>query len=86
MGAPDLTVEVLSPSTALEDRVDKHREYALAGVTEYWIVNPEDETITVLRLQGEQYAEHGVFRRGDTATSALLAGFTLSVNDVFDAR
>ena len=82
----DLVVEIVSPDNPERDTREKRADYAEAGIPEYWIVNPEDETITVLRLQGEQYAEHGVFRRGDTATSALLAGFSLSVNDVFDAR
>ena len=45
-----------------------------------------DETVTVLRLQGEAYVEHGRFRRGDTASSVLLRGFELMVSEVFDAR
>ncbi len=59
---------------------------AEAGILEYWIVNPENETITILRLEGERYAEHGIFGRGDTASSALLTGFVVHVNAVFDAR
>ena len=82
----DLVVEIVSSDNPERDTREKRADYAEAGIPEYWIVKPEDETIMVLRLEGEQYAEHGVFRRGDTATSALLAGFTLSVNDVFDAR
>jgi Uma2 family endonuclease len=62
-----------------------HMAWEEASIPEYWIVNPEDETITVLRLEGERYAEHGVFRRGDTATSALLTGFAAPVNGVLDA-
>jgi Uma2 family endonuclease len=56
-----------------------------ARIPEYWIVNPLDETITVLTLAGDAYAEHGVFRRGETATSALLDGFAAPVDAVFDA-
>ncbi len=82
----DLVVEVVSPENPERDTSEKRAGYAEARIPEYWIVNPEDETIMVLRLEGEQYAEHGLFRRGDTATSALLAGFTLPVNEVFDAR
>jgi len=51
--------------------VDKRADYAEVGILEYWIVNPLDETVTVLRLDGKQYAEHGVFQRGATATSLL---------------
>ena len=61
------------------------RDYAEARIGEYWIVNPLDETITVLTLAGDGYAEHGVFRRGQLADSVCLNGFALGVTDVFDA-
>ena len=77
-------LEVVSPDKAERDLVDKRREYAEAGIPEYWIVNPADETITVLKLDGDAYAEHGTFRRGESATSALLAGFAVRVDAVFD--
>ncbi len=82
----DLVVEIVSPDDPERDTRVKRREYAQAGIPEYWIVNPQDESVTVLRLAGSRYAEHGTYRRGDTANSALLAGFTLSVSDLFDAR
>jgi Uma2 family endonuclease len=81
----DLVVEVVSPDDPERDTVEKVADYAEAGIPEYWIVNPEDETITVLSLQGETYATHGIFRRGDVATSALLAGFTANVSTFLDA-
>jgi Uma2 family endonuclease len=61
-------------------------DYAEAGIPEYWIVNPLEDTITVLVLEGDAYAEHGVFRRGEHATSRLLAGFSVDVNEVFNAK
>jgi Uma2 family endonuclease len=64
----------------------KRVEYAQAGIPEYWIINPLEETITVLTLTGERYAEQGVFRRGDQATSVLLASFAVDVSDVLDAK
>jgi len=82
----DLLVEVVSPDDPARDTVEKVADYAEAGIPEYWIVNPLDNTITVLTLSGNAYATHGVFRRGDTATSRLLAGFAVSVDAVFDAR
>ena len=82
----DLVMEVISPDDPERDTKTKRADYAEAGVPEYWIVNPEDETITVLRLAGAGYVEHGVFQRGDTATSALLPGFAVAVNDVLDAH
>ncbi len=82
----DLVAEVVSPDDPARDLVRKRREYAQAGIAEYWIVNPRQQTITVLRLQGEQYVEHGVFARGDEATSALLPGLSLPVGDALDGR
>jgi Uma2 family endonuclease len=63
----------------------KRADYAEAGIPEYWIVNPADETITVLTLDGAAYAEHGAFRRGMSAAFALLAGFVVWVDEVSDA-
>jgi Uma2 family endonuclease len=54
-------------------------------VSEYWIVNPQNETISILRLSGDAYHEAGVFRRGELAVSTLLVGFSVSVSTVFDA-
>jgi hypothetical protein len=49
-------------------------------------VNPLNDTLTVLTLEGDTYTEHGVFQRGDTATSRLLDGFSVSVDEVLNAR
>ncbi len=81
----DLTVEVVSEDKPYRDLIDKRHEYAQGGVPEYWIVNPQDETITVLTINQGAYVEHGVFRRGATATSVVLPGFAVDVNAVFDA-
>jgi Uma2 family endonuclease len=82
----DLVVEIVSPDHVERDTVTKRTDYAEAGIPEYWIVNPEEETITVLALKGGAYVAHGVFRRGDTATSALLRGFSVGVEAVCDAE
>jgi Uma2 family endonuclease len=81
----DLVVEVVSPDDPVRDLVTKRSEYAQAGIPEYWIVDPQAETITVLRLEDATYAEHGVFGRGETATSAHYADLQAPVNDVLDA-
>jgi len=81
----DLVMEIVSPDDPKRDKVVKRIEYAESGIAEYWIVDPQDETITVLRLEGREYVEHGVFRRGDTASSSLLEGFAVDVNAVLDA-
>ncbi len=82
----DLVVEVVSPSKPDHDLVTKRQEYAQAGIPEYWIVNAEAGTITILRLEREAYVEQGAFRRGEMAVSALLKGFEVSVNDALDAK
>lgn len=79
----DLVVEVVSPDRPERDIEEKPRDYAEAGIPEYWIVNPLDETITVLVLENATYAVHGVFRRGTAATSRLLTGFSVNVAQVF---
>lgn len=82
----DLVLEVVSEDDPARDLVVKRREYAGAGIPEYWIVNPLDETITVLTLRDGVYAEHGIFPRSQRATSALIPTFAVSVSEVFDVR
>jgi Uma2 family endonuclease len=81
----DLAVEVVSQENPERDLVQKPAEYATAGIDEYWIVNPQTETIKVLRLEGDAYAEAGCSRRGESAASVLLDGFAVDVSAVFDA-
>jgi Uma2 family endonuclease len=82
----DLVAEVVSEDDPERDTVDKVVDYAEANIPEYWIVNPIDQTITVLVLTDDAYQTHGVFERGSQATSVLLAGFQVSVTEVMDAR
>lgn len=82
----DLVVEIVSPDRPTRDTEEKPVDYAEAGIPEYWIVNPLNDTITVLVLVGETYIEHGAFRRGDRATSNLLDGFAVEVDAVLDAQ
>lgn len=81
----DLALEVVSPGGTERDVVEKRRDYAEGGVKEYWIVDPQAEKITVLSLAGGHYVESGVYGRGETALSPLLAGFAIDVSAVFDA-
>jgi Uma2 family endonuclease len=81
----DLALEVVSEEKPERDLVDKRGDYAEGRVPEYWIVNPLTETITVLTLRGNAYEEAGIYRRGDSAASVSLAGFSVDVAAVFDA-
>lgn len=82
----DLVMEVVSDSREDRERDyhTKRGEYAAAGISEYWIVDPQDKRITVLTLNGESYAVHGEFNAGQQATSVLLAGFEVAVTAVFE--
>jgi Uma2 family endonuclease len=80
----DLALEVVSVDKPERDLIDKRLDYAEGKVPEYWIVNPQTETITVLRLENESYVEHGVFSRGQRATSVVLPGFGIEAAEVFD--
>jgi Uma2 family endonuclease len=81
----DLALEVVSEEKPERDLVEKRGDYAEGGVSEYWIVNPQTETMTVRRLRDDAYEEAGVYRRGESAASVLLAGFSVDVAAVFDA-
>lgn len=78
----DLVMEIVSPSRPEHDRQTKPREYASAGIPEYWIVDLMAERIQVLVLDGTSYRVHGDFGAGELATSVTLPGFTVSVDDV----
>ena len=82
-GAPDLAVEIGSPSTDERDRTVKRKLYAEHGVKEYWLVDPDAMTVTVL-LHGERdFEEAGVYRKGETLTSPILQGFSVDLDDIF---
>jgi Uma2 family endonuclease len=81
----DLALEVVSKDKPERDLVDKRGDYAEGGVPEYWIVNPQTETVTVLQLRARVYEEAGIYRRGEAARSVLRPEFSIAVADVFDA-
>ncbi len=83
-GAPDLLVEVLSPSNWLSDRREKYAAYAQAGVREYWIVDPAEETVEVFVLRRDSYGLLGKYGPEERVRSQVLAGFEPAVEDVFD--
>ena len=82
-GAPDLVVEVLSSSSRERDLGLKARLYARFGVNEYWVVDPESETLIVWQLTAEGYVEVGAFRAGDTYQSPLCPTIPLAIAECF---
>jgi Uma2 family endonuclease len=83
----DLVVEIVSqdPASRQRDLVTKRIDYAAAGIREYWIVDPFENRVTVLALEGNTYAPLGEFAPGDHAPSRVLDGFYLDVAATFDA-
>ena len=79
----ELVVEVVSPGeeSRHRDLIEKPRDYAKAKVAEYWIVDPESSTITVLALNGANYEQAGVYKPGQAAVSRLLPGFQIDVTE-----
>jgi len=82
-GAPDLVVEILSPATADRDRGRKRDLYGGHGVTEYWLVDPIAETVSVHRQRAGMLTATHTFGREQTLRSPLLAGLELHLDDIF---
>lgn len=83
-GAPDLVIEVLSNRTRSIDLIQKRAIYAMAGVLEYWIVDLENRTLTVLTLVDGQYQQ--AEQRAGITRSLVVPGFEVVVADLFALR
>ena len=82
-GAPDLVIEVLSPSTAHRDRTFKRALYARHRVGEFWLVDTNARLIEVLLLGESEYETVGTYGAGQTLTSPTLTDFSLNIDDIF---
>ena len=83
-GAPDIVMEILSPSTQRHDRLVKLGLYQRAGVREYWIVNPEDQTVQVMLLDDDGILQlHEVYDRRGVAKVNVLDGCFIELEKVF---
>ena len=85
LGAPDLVVEILSPSTAFKDHGAKLSLYERHGVHEVWLVNPQRETILVYVLDGANYRKPTEYRRGEQIASEVVVAVRLDVDQVFES-
>ena len=83
-GAPDLVVEILSPSTSSRDWGYKKDLYEKHGVKEFWLVDPYAKQVIVMLLKDGRYEIVGVYREDDTLRSPTLEGFELDLSRVFD--
>lgn len=85
-GAPDMIIEILSPSTHRHDRITKYNLYQRAGVREYWIVEPETQTVQVfLRNENGLLLPHESYSRTDVAKVNALNGCFIELSKVFSA-
>jgi Uma2 family endonuclease len=85
-GAPDLAVEISSPSTAVHDRTTKLPIYAQAGVPEVWLLDTQTKTVEVLKLQGKKYFVDAALAGDQILTSDLFPGWQLPLRELFDFR
>ena len=84
-GAPDIVTEILSTDRN-RDLVRKRQIYAEAGVLEYWLIDPRNDTVTQLELRDGQYVERAMLTADDTLTTPLLPGLAIRLGDIFRHR
>ena len=81
-GAPDMVIEIVSASNSLHDYITKLMQYQKSGVREYWIVNPEQERVSVLNFENPEKTNEYTF--DDVITSGVLEEFEIRINDFLD--
>lgn len=83
VGAPELVIEVLSPSTARNDRWIKYNSYEKAGVQEYWIVDPANMYVEVYKLMNGSFQQTGVYEREAVLTVGLFPEMEIDLKEIF---
>jgi len=84
IGAPDLVIEILSKSSATNDKGIKKDTYEIHGVREYWLVDPIKKSIEVYALQDERYRLVGYYEEEGTLKSSVLEGFEMDIVRIFE--
>ncbi|MBI5214849.1 MAG: Uma2 family endonuclease [Ignavibacteriae bacterium] len=84
IAAPDLVIEILSPSSTLTDRTTKKALYEKYGVKEYWIVDPDEQAIEVFNLENKIFIMMNVFKSDEQLTSKLLKELVVDLKEVFE--
>ena len=83
VGAPDLVVEILSPGNNSKELKYKYEVYEESGVSEYWVVSPQDQTFTVYKLVNGNFQASRTMVEGDVVKSVAIDGFSLDLSDLF---
>ena len=82
-GAPDLIVEVVSPSSASRDYVKKRRLYEKFGVKEYWIINPEQRFLQIQKLEGNKYVTTDSYASEEVVPSSIFPELQIDLSEIF---
>lgn len=83
-GAPDLIIEIVSDNSVKRDLHEKYDLYEITGVQEYWIIHPNDKSLSIFILNKEgKYVPSKPLTYDDLATSTILSGLTIDLNEVF---
>ncbi len=83
IGAPDLIVEILSKGNNKKELKNKYEVYEESGVHEYWIIQPDEQTLLIYTLAEGKYVPSKLFTSGDIVESKIISGFKLNLDDVF---
>ncbi|MCP4218797.1 MAG: Uma2 family endonuclease [bacterium] len=86
IGPPDLIIEILSPSTAQKDRMDKFNLYEKAGVKEYWLVSPGEKVVEVFILTNRRYGRPQLYSEKSTITLSVIPGHRVDLRTVLNTE
>jgi len=85
-GAPDMIIEIVSPSTARKDRIEKFNLYEKAGVKEYWLIEPDEKILSVFVLQDDnRYGRPEMYTEEDEVKVTVLHDLVIDLNSIFSA-
>lgn len=86
VGPPDLVIEIISPSTAKVDRMDKRLAYQRAGVKEYWIVDPANQLVEVYLLKNGTLELYNVYGREDSVKVQIFKELIIELKNIFEGK
>ncbi len=82
-GPPDMIIEILSPSTAARDRELKRKRYEYFGVREYWLVDPENNSLEILKMNNARFVLHSLSTAPSSCSSSIIPHLTLDLAWLF---